>query len=1456
MVWIKMLNTLLIFNKEQCLELPANKSFRLDMEGRPDKNGALCVHWEDGQGMVDKVPLTLFQKCKYNGLSFLYFEDKPVNYSTININILQIGCEGQKHIIVEEAVDIAIKEMKLEIMEGCMYQNGKLLKPGIYTLQYGDCLLIGTMKLIWHKNYVTVSGNGYLSNLNLAVTVPEAFEDYPIYKRSPRIIKRQPEDKIEIFAPKPKEKRKKGQLIKTILPPLLMLCVTIAVSLLMKRGLFVLISAAGMMMSVVFSTTTFFSDKKEQREKESIRVQSYNNYLLQQRKRLYELYNRQKESMEFHYPSIKKIESMIEEFSDRLYEHSATDNDFLCLSVGYASTASSYQVKYKDDSLDTDKDELNEEMKQMASGFISIPDMPLVVDLKKAHLGIVGEKKYVHKELKGLIAELCFAQSYHDIEIIMLVEEEDFSEFSWIKWYPHCKVKSINISGLISGENQRDQVLGNITQVLKARKQKNEEEKKDSVYLPHYVFVIDNAKLVVNHSIMEYLQKEQAGLGFSIIYTSNNQANLPENIKTILLLNSKDNGVLLTNEGMLVNKNFKLHQIGDVDLECMARRLAPIIHNKGVTTQIPESITFFEMYNVKRPEEIPVRQLWEKNASYKSLAVPLGVRAKNDYVYLNLHEKAHGPHGLVAGTTGSGKSEILQSYILSLAVNFHPYEVGFLLIDYKGGGMANLFKNLPHLLGTITNLDGSESMRALASIKSELARRQRIFNENGVNNINQYTKMFKAGEAKRPLPHLFLISDEFAELKKEQPDFMNELISTARIGRSLGVHLILATQKPTGVVDEQIWSNSKFKLALKVQNEADSKEVLKTPDAARITQPGRAYLQVGNNEIYEMFQSAWSGAAYSDKMVERGFDNRLYLINKLGQGELLNQDLSGTETEEQSKFTQLDVVVSYIQKLYQGMNSIPIDKPWLQPLSDQIVTPYLDNINIQSDECMLAASLGVVDIPENQSQVEYVHNFTEDGNLAIFGASGFGKSTVEMNLALTLAAHNSSEILHYYILDYGNSSLIQLKGLPHTADYLTFDDGEKLKKLTNFFLEEMRKRKQLFAKVNAMNFQMYNSISDEKLPAIILIIDNYDVVKEIGMELEDFLTKLTRDGVGIGIYTVITAARSNSVRYAVLNNFKNKIAQFMYDETEIFAIVGRSKYKLPEIKGRALVKQKSVNTMQCYLPAQHNDDKKYVDTITSIIGKINEQNHAEPAEGIPMLPEILRFDEFEKAAKTIDKKVAIGIDSEDVKAQYLDLSMSNHLIVGTSQTGKSNMLKLIYRMCKEAQTVFVVDSSVYELQDLEQKENVVYCNKETQMLEFAGAFKKCIDERIEHYHQDGKGMRPREFFAKLPTVLFLIDDGDRFIELCKPVAMDMEKLILQAGDCGICIITATQPTKLRGYDNITKKLKETQTGIVLGNPGEQNLLIMPPMRGYRQQVDMGFLYVRGKVKQIKIPLIP
>jgi len=1529
-----------------------------------------------------------------------------------------------------------------------VFLNGIKIPMGDYPISLGDTIWINHTKIIPHNGYIEVlestimsettpkavlasesraeserdtgrpeiklkaenqpHPSSFTTNLNISIKTPEPYTGFPDYKRSPRLIKRQPTDEIEIKSPPKKEKEKKWALLKVILPPMMTSMIMVGGSMLMGRGLFVLISAAAMVVSVIFSTTMFISDRKEKRKKQESRDGNYDKYLLEQRKAIHRLYEAQRESLLYHYLSPKEIEQEILSYSSRIYERSANDGDFLTLSLGYGSMPTSFKLKHEADADNEDKDPLIDEMKELGASYKDIPAMPMVVDLKNAHLGLVSDKTYIHRQLAAIMTQLCFYQSYHDIEIITLLEEEHRPNFEWLRWYPHLRNKNINVTGLISTENHRDQALGNIAQVLKMRKQKQDEEKKDSRFLPHYVFIIDNPKLIINHSIMEYLQTPDTTLGFSLIYTTHLQANLPENIKTVFLLTGGEYGTLIMNEGVLLNTAATLPSLVDVDLEAMSRKIAPLRHSQGISTQIPESVTFFELYGVKRPEEIPVLQLWSKNACHKSLAVPLGLRGKDDIVSLNLHEKAHGPHGLVAGTTGSGKSEIVQSYILSLAVNFHPHEVGFLLIDYKGGGMANLFTDLPHLLGTITNLDGSESMRALASIKSELARRQRIFNDHNVNNINQYTKLFKANEATLPMPHLFIISDEFAELKKEQPDFMSELVSTARIGRSLGVHLILATQKPTGVVDDQIWSNSKFKLALKVANEADSNEVLKTPDAARITQPGRSYLQVGNNEIYELFQSAYSGAAYSEAVVERGFDNRVYMINRLGQGVLLNEDLSLVDTAEDSRLTQLDVTVSHIRNLHAAIDSVAVDKPWLPPLEGRIVTPHIgamgngnnddsgdsinsDDINtsgnaehveksaqgadlhhnaygvgLQRDVGLittlsLSAPLGIMDIPEEQRQTEHIHNFTEDGNLAVFAASGFGKSTVLMNIALTLAASNSPALLNYFVLDYGNSALAQLRGLPHTADYLSIDDAEKLEKLEKHLADELKRRKQLFAGVSAINFKMYNDLAEQnggnsaraddnasrgvagtsgkssgqKLPAIIIFIDNSDIIREVSESLEDSLVKLSRDGAGVGIYVVVTASRPGAVRYSVLNNFKSKIAMYMYDSSDIATTVGRSVYQLTDTKGRALIKlgTSDVHITQLYLPVTYEDEMSYVRLIGSVISDIDKFNTAPKAMGIRIVPEIVTYadlvpyikpmqtnkgqsrgtkqdhnNEAVNSQTTYNNMAILGFDTESTEPTYLDLSITSQIIAGGPATGKTNVLRLIARQFAEydsgkarnaaieanvnsgetnittsdnittiehlAPMLFIADSRAGDLEDYEVQAQaqlqrihdtatpnaaalnaaaptITYMSTEAHLDNFYDTLNQETNRRITAH--EASGQRIRDFIASQPPAIVLIDDGDNFIELCKPKEYEMQTLITKAKEMGITFITTTLPGKMRGYDAFTALLKDNQAGVVLGNPGEQSFLQVPAPRNYKPTIEIGFWFKRGDVRVVKMP---
>lgn len=1286
-------------------------------------------------------------------------------------------------------------------------------------------------------------------------------QGFPYYRRSPRLIKRVPAERITVEEPPSKKEMSRTSLAQIIVTPLVMLCITVAVSILMKRGIYVIMSIASTVVSIIASVSKFIHDKRDIKEYNKKREETYDKYLLNVRKKIYRAGKEEQEAYDYNYPSISQIERMINCCSSRIYERTAGDEDFLTFSAGYRSEPVSFQVNFPNKELSMEEDPLRKEAEEIINGLGTIASKPIVIDLKRAHLGLVGEKEVIHGQLKLIISQLAFAQSYHELQIINIFDRKYEQDFRWMRWFPHARIQALNVYGNIDSERMRDQVLGSLHQIIKERKQRVEESKKETRFLPHFLFVIDEPRLIMDHSIMEYLSKEGDNLGFSIIYTSHMRANLPENMGTVIMLENSREGTLLLENKVVQNLHFCLNEPEGPEYETMARNLSMLIHEKGIVSQIPESITFFQMYHVERPQQLGILARWEKGESHKSLAVPLGVRGTDDYLYLNLHEKAHGPHGLVAGTTGSGKSEIVQSYILSLAVNFHPYEVGFLLIDYKGGGMAGLFKDLPHLLGIITNLDGSESMRAMASIKSELARRQRIFSENNVNHINSYNKLFKLGEVSEPIPHLFLISDEFAELKKEQPDFMKELVSAARIGRSLGIHLILATQKPSGVVDDQIWTNSRFKLALKVQNEADSKEIIKTPDAASITQPGRAYLQVGNNEIYELFQSAWSGAAYAEGEEGAKTDDRVYLINELGQGELVGGELGTGQEKEQIQATQLDVTVEEIGKVFREMGVPPVKRPWLPPLMRKILSPHtlkedqIYNREQEKTDLDLSIHIGMVDIPEQQSQIEYTVNLMKDGNIAFFGAAGYGKSVFLETVILSLAVKNSVDRLNFYICDFGNNALIPLNALPHSCDYIAADDRERLGKFMDIIRQEIKDRKKLFAEKMVQNFDVYNQSVEDPLKAIVIIVDNYDIVKELGAEEEEFFIRTGRDGLGLGIYLVVTAGRMNGMKYTAVNNYKNKIAGYLLDQTEANSLVGKSAYSIAEIEGRALVKTDQVSVMQIYTMVPFKNEMEYNRNLKELIQNVREMYPTKRAPRIPVLPENFLFSMLPDFASRTACEIGIGLHKASVELRGFRRFMSPFLIVGDAAKGKTNMAKVMAAQALGKGKVFLFDSKDMELYIFKGMENVQYVEDEDEMEECIAEIKEISQRNKEAFElavKAGRGVTPKAFYETVEPAYIIIDDLDDFIAEYEAGQQEIVSTIKTAAETGIGVIATIHTSKPKGFDELSKWFRTSANGLVIGNQGTSNIYPAVSMRE-TPVLGEGLLYINSTYERLLLP---
>ncbi|MDA7028036.1 type VII secretion protein EssC [Bacillus sp. CLL-7-23] len=1334
-----------------------------------------------------------------------------------------------------------------------IYLNGeKVSAPS--ALQIGDEILFGLYTFhIIENDLLEISGRSDFETSLVKTTRPssETKNKYPQYRRPPRMIYDLPDEKISFSFPSQENDHDNRGLWLMILPPLVMLIVMGIVSLVQPRGIFIIISLAMFMMTMITSTVQYFRDKKQRKQREEKRERVYTLYLENKKKELHELAEKQKFVLTFHFPPFERMKYLTKEISGRIWERSIESEDFLKIRLGTGTVHSSYDINMSGGDLaNRDTDHLLEQTQKMEEVYRELKNAPITVNLADGPMGVVGKEVVVKNEIHQLVGQLAFFHSYHDLRFVFIFDEAEYKDWEWMKWLPHFQLPHTYAKGFIYNEQTRDQLLSSIYEILRERDL--DENKEKMLFKPHFVFIITNQQLIAEHVILEYLEGKQKHLGVSTIVAAETKESLSENIHTLVRYITEQEGDILIQRKKAVQIPFQLDDHKREDNEVFSRTLRTLDHQMGMTNSIPETVSFLELFNAKEVDDIGIDQKWLTSESAKSLAVPIGYKGKDDLVYLNLHEKAHGPHGLLAGTTGSGKSEFLQTFILSLAVHFHPHEVAFLLIDYKGGGMAQPFRNIPHLLGTITNIEGSKnfSARALASIKSELKKRQRLFDQYSVNHINDYTKLYKQNKTQIAMPHLFLISDEFAELKSEEPEFIRELVSAARIGRSLGVHLILATQKPGGIIDDQIWSNSRFKVALKVQDASDSKEVLKNGDAATITVTGRGYLQVGNNEVYELFQSAWSGAPYMEDAY--GTEDEVAIITDTGLVPLSEVDTDHAVKKEAEP--EIAAVVERIEQIQAEMGIDKLPSPWLPPLEEKIPKSlYPAN---EADTFNFA----FIDEPEKQNQEPISYHMMDDGNICIVGSSGYGKSITIATFLLSFAAEYTPEELHNYIFDFGNGTLLPLARLPHTADYFLMDQTRKIEKFMIRIKEEIEHRKNLFRAKEISHIKMYNALNEDKLPFIFITVDNFDIIKDEMYELETEFIQLSRDGQSLGIYLILSATRVNALRQSLLNNLKTRVVHYLLDQSEAYSIIGRPKFSLEPIPGRVIINKEEQYFAQMFMPVEAENDIELFEKIKAEIQAIADryQGMRKPAP-VPMLPLELSVTQFMRDYPLQSERglIPIGLDEESVEPVYFNLEKMKHcLVMGQTQRGKTNIVKMmINHLLDHEIDIAVFDSIDRGLSQYATEELIDYLETKDDILQWLSEAEETFQTREAMYLEAVKQGELEELHF---TPLVIVVDGiSRFQQTIDTNIQDQLAMFMKSyAHLGFCFIPAGNHNEFtKGYDSLTSELKLVRHAILLMKKSDQNLIQLSYERN-EPDILPGFGYIveNGKERKIQIPL--
>ena len=789
------------------------------------------------------------------------------------------------------------------------------------------------------------------------------------------------------------------------------------------------------------------------------RKRSYQKYLKSKAKLLEDAIREQKMLLLTNNVSLVECQRIIETRSAELFNRDIDGNDFLNVRLGLGKIELKTNISYSKPDYNPEEDSLIDDIDKLIEENKYIDDAPFVFSLKNKNIVsfIMNDRSLYNDYMMGIILQLITFHSYFDLKIVVLTSD-DFSEISFLKESNHCWNNDRTFRYFASNLEEGQKISSILEREFKLRASDGEK----STIGPYYLIVSDSIDKYRSLNIINDILVDDKKLGFGLLIYDMKISNIPNDCVDFVSVTKNDVTVFQTSSGDKEIIHFKPEFVSDskVNVDYCSRLISniPLKDISNDSSNLPETVGFLQMYNVGNVEQLNSLSRWENSSPSNSLSVPVGVDAHGNLVFLDLHEKSHGPHGLIAGMTGSGKSEFIVTYILSLAINYSPEEVQFVLIDYKGGGLAGAFENrktgikLPHLVGTITNLDKSEMNRTLVSIESELQRRQRIFNEakesldTGNIDIYKYQKLYRDGVLEQPLSHLFIICDEFAELKSQQPGFMDELVSAARIGRSLGIHLILATQKPSGVVDEQIWSNSKFKICCKVQTVDDSNEMIRRPDAAYLKESGRFYLQVGYDEYFIEGQSAYSGLPYiPTETVSLKIDNTLSFVTNTGEvyKSVVYKDNNLVKTRKDLG-EELVNILKYLIRIADS-KQFEYKQLWLDSIPKVI---YYENLikkyNIKASLYDIEPVIGEYDDPKNQKQGCVTLPLTMGGNTYIAGVSGSGKSTLLTTLIYSSIINHNCEELNIYIIDLGTEKLKKFQNAPQVGDVLTVSDTDKI----------------------------------------------------------------------------------------------------------------------------------------------------------------------------------------------------------------------------------------------------------------------------------------------------------------------------------------------------------------------------------------------------------------------------
>jgi len=831
--------------------------------------------------------------------------------------------------------------------------------------------------------------------------------------------------------------------------------------------------------------------------------------------------------------------------SVKVWERRPAHDDFLKASVGTA------RIPWTPP-LDSPSGEQPVEIEEAIAQLGWLPSAPVVADLTPGHtLGVVGDRGAALALARGVICQLAVHHGPADLRVAVLTEPDRATQWEWVKWLPHVR-STDEASGrhlLAAAPEDQTAVLDELS-VPPPKGAPGE----DAPTGPITLLVVDAPALLQgrNSPARDVLAGQGVRACGLVLAASSDQ--LPALSSSVVELNGANGAARyrepafnLTVEPVLVSGM----------AEELARRCGRALSAledpevADVGADLPAGVALVDLLGDVTADALAKR--WKAAGKVPSLAAPMGVCGDGP---LELDLVADGPHALIAGTTGAGKSELLRSIVAGMAATVDSEHLNFVLIDYKGGAAFAQCADLPHTVGMVTDLDEHLGARALRALEAELHYRETRLRDAGASDLKEY---LRAGHAE-PLPRLVVIIDEFATMAAELPDFIDSLVGIAQRGRSLGVHMILATQRPGGAVNDNIRANTNLRISLRVQEPAESADIVGSPLAASIgrKQAGRGYVRLGAAEVFPFQAALVTGTTKKEEQAPVRVARFVFGPDPIAPDEVPAAASAPTVpvagAPEQP--SDLEVLVAAAAEAARLSGLAAPRRPWPETLPEQVSLQELaDPASVDAVGAVVGtgAPLGLADDPDHQRRALFSWA-PPAGNFYVCGMAGSGATDALSTVAVSLARTYSPQKLWIYGFDFGTQALAGLAGLPHCGGIIGSADRERQFRLVRFLADELERRRRYVATQGAVKIDPADPASP--FPSIVVLIDNYGALSAAwddpaGSTLRDVLVRTIADGPGLGVVAAISTDRPLGLPGALGSVVPNKLALRLAEPTDL-----------------------------------------------------------------------------------------------------------------------------------------------------------------------------------------------------------------------------------------------------------------------------------------------------------------